>query len=360
MPRAPVQEGFRTGSLFSSPRVNYTSTTDAQRAPSAPFKVNVRMDQEGRVDDYNQGEILFGVYAFGSRRDHNISRAMSLWDLNYMLRRSHEHWVREFEHCTSVEDAIDRMRELLCREEYRFKVECSANVNKSFGDFLDMLELNNTVRIETFLKEFPYIGVTLDPNGTRLVDANYLSRTSGVKMFMCEAEGRAKVPNIWRAALPGTEVGFVVTKFTNPHALADDVNMGWRSILNALQPIQVWPVSNFGRRYPTLGMYSNCQAPSRGVVPLPDGASEFVWNERDPTKIQAVHWDYRMSVSRPDDHSAMEVNSWLEQRPSYYFPIGTVDTAVPGQPSVEEVCNAVSPHDGMFKLNTGWTRLMDK
>jgi hypothetical protein len=95
-------------------------------------------------------------------------------------------------------------------------------------------------------------------------------------------------------------------------------------------------------------------------MPLPFGGNEFSWNERDPTKIQACHWDYEGSVYRPDEHSAGVLDTRLVMRPSYYFGIGTVDSTVPGVPSVEEISEAVSPRQTRFDPNTMWNRLMEQ
>lgn len=360
VPAAPVRGAYSSGGIFSMPKINFTSTTDAQNAPSAPFQVRVKREEDKYSELYNQGDILWGVYSFSATRDKNdVIRARSLWHLNMDLDYGHREWVKTFENCTSVEDCEDVMKWYLKRDDFRFKVDNTDNSDVSDMDFFELLELSNTTRIGKFLKQYPYIGPTIDPNGTSITEGNLMANTTGVKLFLCEAEGRVKMPNIFRATMPGTEVGFMITKFTNPHALAADSDSDWRTILHALAPIQVWPVANFNRRFPTCGMY-NGGCGQGGPIPLPPCVGESSWNERDPTKIQQCHWDYHASAWRPNAHSSKVLDTKLVMRTSYYMAIGTVDTTVPGKPSVEEVCAAVAPKLTRYDPNTAWNRLMDK
>jgi len=360
MPAAPAYGGFKSGGFLNPPRTQYTSTSDAQRIPSAPFKVLAAMDSERRVDKYSQGEILFGAHAFGTRGSNGVQRILSLWDLNLSLRRSHEHWVNLFENCNSAEDAKRVMMSCLAQEQYRYKAESTSNKYKSDSDFLELLELNNTARMDTFLREYPFIGVTIDPRGTEVSRANLLADTSGVKVFVCDAEGRVKMPNIFRAVMPGTEVGLLVTKFNNPHVLGNDVNMSWRDILNNLKPFQVWPVSNYNTRFPSAGCYAGESRRTNGAAfPLPVSAGEYKWDERDPQKIQAMYCEYSMALVQGDGHAPAVIYPSMDFRPAYYFSIGVVEQAVAKVPSVADVTDAVSPTTtDMYSINSAWTRLM--
>ena len=160
--------------------------------------------------------------------------------------------------------------------------------------------------------------------------------------------------------MPGTEVGLLVTKFNNPHVLGNDVDMSWRDILNQLKPFQVWPVSNYNARFPSVGCYAGESRRTTGAsCPLPVSAGEYKWDERDPQKIQAMYCEYSMALVHGDGHTPAVVQPTMDFRPAYYFSIGVVEQAVAKVPSVADITDAVSPTTtDMFSVNSAWTRLM--
>lgn len=348
-PAYPGYGSYPMGSV----RMQYTNTSDAQRIPSAPFKVLATVDYGKRLERYGYGEILFGVNSFGVRTQNGVQRVKSLWDLNRSLRESHELWVSEFEDCRSVAEAKKKMRDCLTKEDYRYKAESVSNKELGDHDFLELLELSNVTRLDSFLREYLFLGVTIDPKANELSRANALTGQSGVAVFVCEAEGRVTMPNIFRAELPGTEVGLIVTKFNNPHVLGNDANMSWRDILRALQPFQVWPVSNFKGRFPNSGHYTgvNYRLPGGGA-PLPSGVGQYNWDNRDPATMQCMYCEYTMSVD------GAEIYPDMSFRPAYYFSIGTVEQPVPNVPSVAEITEAVAPASMVTTdMNRQWIKL---
>lgn len=348
------------------PPANFTDTTDQQGEPHVPYIVSVQEDSGGRVSRYIDGEALFGLYS--STHKSYVNQAKSMWDLNFTLKKSHVKWIKKLENCTSVEQMLEvDVNDVKTSNKPRFGTDVLDGNN-----FLCAMSGTTINSLNRFLDVVDFLGITIDPSANHVSVADKYHKTSKVRTFVCNASGRTSMPNIFRATMPGQEVGFVVKKFTNPFAFSDESNMTWKQLLAATETLQVWPVCNGPKRLPLCGSVASDaptlradmdtyarQAAFSQFQRLPDGAQEFDWWERDPQKISLRYMDYEMRVHRPDNRSALVLDPCLVAKTGLYIPLGTIRSSTGQIPSVEQITAAVSPtlDTQEHALNSDWTLL---
>jgi hypothetical protein len=355
------------GGVLRNPPIAYTDTTEDQLEPQIPYIVNVQADKGGRIAMCNQGDIMFGLYS-GIHKSH-VNQAKAMWDMNLTLRNSHQKWQKSIEHGTSVDAILDAANEdVKARKRTRFGCSVLDDSN-----FLTHTEGSNIYSLNRFCDTVDFLGITTDPSTNHVQMADDYHKSSLVRSFVCNAEGRTKLPNIFRATSPGQEVGLIVKKFMDPYAFNSEESMGWKQIVASTAPLEIWPVCNLGKRFPIAGRYDrgnpsfrpDQDAFSRRTMEnafqrLPDAARESFWNERDPCKIDLRYLEYFVRAFRGTNQAAMQLDTSIQGMTGLYIPLGTVRSPVGKVPSTDQIAAAVSPRSDNrnVAVNSEWVQLM--
>lgn len=350
------------------PMTEMTATTDSQMEPYVPYRVDVILDKQNLINHVNDGNFFFG---FDSQlHKSSVNKAMPLWQLNESFMSSHIRHYKQLRTKGTVEEILSNTRDSFTRKNPYSVKKPRPEYPTSVLDSSNAFHLSRGNVIETlneFLNVIDYLGVSSAPLNSKLNRANKYSTLSKVKNMTFNAEGRTKVPNIFRATRQGEEVGFVVKKFTNPHAFINDEDMSFAQICDHKAPLQIWPVTNGYKTFPTSGLFSKYRytdgpmgaerflnqntntmsgKQNRNYVfpdALPDGMRESKWDERDPQKIDLRYCDYICNVYKEPNSPDLKMDGSLVCKTGYYIPVGKVRASVPHVPSVEEVAKAVCP-----------------
>lgn len=377
-PTPPGRHAFASaGTPTTGAPPGYTDTTSSQQEPRIPYLANVQTDRAGRVGLYQQGEFLFSMYQ--SVHKSHILQAKSLWDLNASLAKTHKNFQDIIAKANSPENALELAKDWQSATSTpRFAASVLDDEN-----FFSHVECGSIQSLNRFEDVVDYVGVTLDPSANHVNKADDYSKASLVRNFVCNAEGRTKVPNIFRATKPGDKVGLIAKRFTNPMAFANEDSMTWADVVRAIQPIQVWPVLNTSGHAPLGGgiaqhgmhqgyfgapgaTFLNDRNPHghrvdrRALARLPDAAMQFFHDERDPAKISNRYWEYRARLYQAPGSPGLSLDTRLVAMNGHYIHLGEVRAPVGKVPTVAQVAAAVAPCEnrGPGPINAEWIQLL--